>query len=36
MTAAYGLGIAYFYAMKRYRRRQGIDIDIAFQELPPE
>jgi amino acid transporter len=36
MAAAYGLGTAYFYAVKWYRKRQGIDIDIAFRELPPE
>ena len=36
MVAAYGLGTVYFFTAKWYRRKQGIDIDIAFQELPPE
>lgn len=36
LLAAYVVGTAYFYAVKWYRRRQGIDIDAAFRELPPE
>ena len=36
IVAAYGLGTVYFFTAKWYRRKQGIDIDIAFQELPPE
>lgn len=34
--AAYVVGTLYFYGVKAYRRRQGIDIDLAFRELPPE
>ncbi|MEM1523704.1 MAG: hypothetical protein QXU69_11765, partial [Thermofilaceae archaeon] len=36
ILAAYVAGTAYFYGVKLYRRRQGIDIDLAFRELPPE
>ncbi|MCS7104387.1 MAG: APC family permease [Thermofilaceae archaeon] len=36
LTVAYGVGVLYFYTVKWYRRRQGIDIDLAFRELPPE
>jgi len=36
MSAAYAFGIAYFLAARAYRRRQGIDVDLAFRELPPE
>ena len=25
-----------YYAMRAYRKRQGIDIDLAFKEIPPE
>jgi len=25
-----------YYAAKFYRKRQGIDIDMAFRQLPPE
>jgi len=28
--------IVYFVAIRAYRKRQGIDIDLAFKELPPE
>jgi len=28
--------VIYFYAIRSYRKRQGIDIDLAFKELPPE
>ena len=36
MGAAYAVGTAYFYGVRAYRKRQGIDIDLAFRELPPE
>lgn len=36
IVAIYVFGIAYFYAMRAYRKRQGIEIDLAFKELPPE
>lgn len=28
--------VVYFYAIRAYRKSQGIDIDLAFEELPPE
>jgi amino acid transporter len=28
--------VVYFYAIRFYRKKQGIDIDLAFKELPPE
>jgi len=28
--------IIYFYVVRAYRKKQGIDIDLAFKELPPE
>ena len=36
IVAIYVIGIVYFYAMRAYRKRQGIEIDLAFKELPPE
>jgi small-conductance mechanosensitive channel len=30
------IGFAYYWAARWYRKRQGIDTDRAFQELPPE
>jgi len=30
------IGLAYFYLAKYYRQRQGIDLSIAYKELPPE
>lgn len=35
-TIAYITCIAYYFAVKYYRKRQGIDISLAFRELPPE
>ena len=32
----YIFAIIYFFAMREYRKKQGIDIDLAFKELPPE
>jgi amino acid transporter len=34
--AIYGFGVVYFYAVRAYRMKQGIDIRMAFSELPPE
>jgi len=35
--AVYIITIVYYYAIKLYRKsRQGIDIDLAFREVPPE
>jgi len=36
MAGIYVFGTIYFYAMRAYRKRQGIEIDLAFKELPPE
>jgi len=36
VAVIYIFGIIYFYAMRAYRKKQGIDIDLAFKELPPE
>ena len=33
---AYGVGIVIFVASYYYRRRQGVDITLAFKEIPPE
>jgi hypothetical protein len=30
------LGILLYYLAKAYRKRQGIDIEAAFREIPPE
>jgi APA family basic amino acid/polyamine antiporter len=30
------LGIIYFYAARYYRKRQGIDVDLAYREIPIE
>lgn len=30
------IGFAYYWVIRWYRKRQGINIDLAFQELPPE
>ncbi|MCU0851730.1 MAG: APC family permease [Thermoplasmata archaeon] len=29
-------GFAYYWAIRWHRKRQGIDVDLAFKELPPE
>ena len=34
--AIFVFGIVYFFAIRAYRKKQGIDIDLAFKELPPE
>jgi len=34
--AIYVFGIVYFYFIRSYRMKQGIDIRMAFTELPPE
>ena len=31
-----GLAIIYYFAVKAYRKSQGVDIDRAFAEIPPE
>ena len=30
------LAIVYYFAAKAYRRSQGVDIDLAYAEIPPE
>lgn len=30
------IGFLYYWAIRWYRKKQGIDIDLAFKELPPE
>ena len=30
------IGLVYYYIVKYYRLRQGIDITLAYKELPPE
>jgi len=30
------VGLVVFYVSKFVRRRQGIDIDLVYKELPPE
>lgn len=34
--AIYALGFAIYFASKAIRRRQGIDLELAYHELPPE
>jgi hypothetical protein len=34
--AIYALGFAIYFASKAIRRRQGIDLELAYRELPPE
>ena len=34
--AIFVFAIVYFFAIRAYRKKQGIDIDLAFKELPPE
>jgi uncharacterized membrane protein len=29
-------GFVLYYAAKSYRKRQGIDIDLAYKQIPPE
>jgi basic amino acid/polyamine antiporter, APA family len=36
IVAAFILGVATYYAMKAYHKRRGLDISLAFAELPPE
>jgi len=36
MIGLYLLGLVVYYAGKYYRKGQGIDIDIAFRQIPPE
>jgi len=30
------IGVVFFFVMKRIRKSQGIDVDLAFKEIPPE
>jgi len=32
----YAIGFAIYFASKAIRRRQGIDLELAYHELPPE
>ncbi|MCU0859055.1 MAG: APC family permease [Thermoplasmata archaeon] len=37
LTAAMFLsGFAFYWAMRRHRRKEGVDVDLAFLRLPPE
>ena len=36
MAVLYGGALAYYYLVVYYRKKQGIDIGLAFRELPPE
>jgi hypothetical protein len=36
MLANYGLAAAIFYGFNAYRRKQGIDIDKVYKEIPVE
>jgi len=36
MIVLYGGCIAYYYAVARYRKNQGIDLALVFREVPPE
>jgi len=36
VVGIYIFGIIYYFLMRSYRKGQGIDIDLAFKELPPE
>jgi basic amino acid/polyamine antiporter, APA family len=36
MGACFVGGLLFFYAMKLYRRSQGVDVDLAFKEIPIE
>ena len=31
-----GLAIIYYFVVKAYRKSKGVDIDLAFAEIPPE
>jgi hypothetical protein len=35
-ATVYGLGIAIFLVAYVVRKRQGIDLSMAFREIPPE
>ena len=35
-SVVYATCVIYYFAIKYYRKRQGIDISLAFKELPPE
>ena len=36
IVASFILGVLVYYTMKAYHKRQGLDITLAFKELPPE
>jgi hypothetical protein len=36
MMLLYLLGLVVYYAGKSYRKSQGIDIELAFKQIPPE
>jgi hypothetical protein len=36
VVGVFGLGIILYYVMKRLRKRQGIDVTLAFKEIPIE
>lgn len=36
ILAAYVVGAVWYFAFKAYRRRQGIDVSLAFKTIPPD
>ncbi len=36
IVGVFAFGLIFFYGMKFYRRKQGIDIDLAYREIPIE
>lgn len=36
MAALFGAGIVWYVGMRLYRKSQGVDVDLAFQEIPIE
>jgi hypothetical protein len=35
-AGVFASGLLFFYVMKLYRRSQGVDINLAFKEIPIE
>ena len=36
VVLTYIVGISIYYAAKYYRKREGIDLDFVFRQIPPE
>jgi len=36
LAVLYGGAIAYYHLVRSYRRRQGLDLDLIFKQIPPE